>query len=392
MFCPKCGANLIDGAEFCQKCGAQLKKKEEPTPEPEQVYVGPMAAAAPKRSKAPIIIAVCVAVVVLIVTVAIAIPAISRHNTETKIENILTNTKECRPFDSEISQERWQTLDTPTYGEIFDYALTLLDWKVTDPATGELTVSGKVYYSRQAINIYFNDQSSLPYRIECDKKTFTDSDEIGKFMLDMADAYMSNKDFIPSTFPEFCGRTNGGIAIGTEYVNNYFGFKITVPKNDNTDWHFEEDSTIEDYGNPSKKSIEDLSHLDYGDAFSDVMASEHYTGNCVLVNFVYLRNSNGILDDYTDEEIIREFMGNISANLIEMDNCNASTDPYKYGRPLTIGETDYLTIEIEYNYYDGRFETVRDYFAVKDGILLFISTAAGSGEELDEIEEMITAL
>ena len=24
MFCPKCGAKALDGAEFCQKCGAKL--------------------------------------------------------------------------------------------------------------------------------------------------------------------------------------------------------------------------------------------------------------------------------------------------------------------------------------------------------------------------------
>ena len=24
MFCPKCGAKVLDGAGFCQKCGAKL--------------------------------------------------------------------------------------------------------------------------------------------------------------------------------------------------------------------------------------------------------------------------------------------------------------------------------------------------------------------------------
>lgn len=24
MFCPKCGAKVLDGAEFCQKCGTKL--------------------------------------------------------------------------------------------------------------------------------------------------------------------------------------------------------------------------------------------------------------------------------------------------------------------------------------------------------------------------------
>lgn len=58
MFCPKCGENLIDGAEFCKKCGAQIKKKEEPAPQQVPVYsrptAAPAAAVAPNRSKTPI--------------------------------------------------------------------------------------------------------------------------------------------------------------------------------------------------------------------------------------------------------------------------------------------------------------------------------------------------
>ena len=80
MFCPKCGANLIDGAEFCQKCGAQIKKKEEPAPQQAPVYSQPTAApaavVAPNRSKTPIIIAVCAVVVVLIAAI-VAVIAIS---------------------------------------------------------------------------------------------------------------------------------------------------------------------------------------------------------------------------------------------------------------------------------------------------------------------------
>lgn len=42
MFCPKCGASLVDGAEFCQKCGAQIKKPAEVSePKPAEVYTEP---------------------------------------------------------------------------------------------------------------------------------------------------------------------------------------------------------------------------------------------------------------------------------------------------------------------------------------------------------------
>lgn len=42
MFCPKCGAKLVDGAEFCSKCGVQLNKPSAVTePKPAEVYTEP---------------------------------------------------------------------------------------------------------------------------------------------------------------------------------------------------------------------------------------------------------------------------------------------------------------------------------------------------------------
>lgn len=82
MFCQKCGAQAVDGAEFCQKCGTRLvpdnKAPTIPTPSPDvhaptqpypqqrvgasfparvspQPYVGPVFPQK-KKSKAPIII------------------------------------------------------------------------------------------------------------------------------------------------------------------------------------------------------------------------------------------------------------------------------------------------------------------------------------------------
>ena len=77
MFCPKCGAKALDGAEFCQKCGAKLityradqKQTESDT---QQTKMGNVLQDKPKKKKSkklPIILAAVVLVFVVILIAA----------------------------------------------------------------------------------------------------------------------------------------------------------------------------------------------------------------------------------------------------------------------------------------------------------------------------------
>ena len=80
MNCPKCGAQLPDGAKFCGSCGARLtaptqtivaRKPTAPVVQaPEEVAVQPdQGAAAAKKSKLPLLIVAIVAVVLAVLAV-----------------------------------------------------------------------------------------------------------------------------------------------------------------------------------------------------------------------------------------------------------------------------------------------------------------------------------
>lgn len=77
MFCPKCGAKALDGAEFCQKCGAKLitdHMDQKPTEaDTQQTKMGNALQDKPKKKKSkklPIILAAVVLVFVVILIAA----------------------------------------------------------------------------------------------------------------------------------------------------------------------------------------------------------------------------------------------------------------------------------------------------------------------------------
>lgn len=75
MFCPKCGAQLPDGAKFCAKCGAQLadaQPAQQPNPQPAawpapgaQPAMSAVAASTSAGSKAPIVVIVAALAVII---------------------------------------------------------------------------------------------------------------------------------------------------------------------------------------------------------------------------------------------------------------------------------------------------------------------------------------
>lgn len=69
MFCPKCGAKALDGAEFCQKCGAKLITdridQKQTESDAQKTQMGNHVPDKPKKRKSkklPIILAVVVGV------------------------------------------------------------------------------------------------------------------------------------------------------------------------------------------------------------------------------------------------------------------------------------------------------------------------------------------
>lgn len=383
MFCPKCGASLVDGADFCQKCGAQVKKEEEPQPQAyaQQEYV---AAAAPKRSKAPIIIAVCAAVVVVIIIAAIAIPVISLRNEETQIQNIMTNIKDCRPFDGKLGQERWQTSDTPTYAEVFDYTINPT-WDVTDPDDKELRVNGWVSYSLEGISLYFRGDSTSPYMIECGEKTFTKSEDITNFLYDMFDAYMTSEDFIPCTYPKFCGKYNDVRYAATVYENKYLGFKLTLPPYDSS-WYFMSDDEMKNFGFTTKDSIEDLSRLYPGDYFVDAAAVNSNSSDIITISMEYEGSEKY---GYTDDELIDVA---IEGMYNRFDEINGGTSIQVEEELHTIGGMKCKTLLMEiYQDEIGLFYE-KYYVTVKDDVLLYIIIGSADLSEFDYLETLFTAI
>lgn len=77
MFCPKCGAKALDGAEFCQKCGAKLiadrTDQKQTEPDARKTQMGNPMPDKPKKKKSkklPVILAVVVLVFVVILIAA----------------------------------------------------------------------------------------------------------------------------------------------------------------------------------------------------------------------------------------------------------------------------------------------------------------------------------
>lgn len=56
MFCPKCGAKIMDGAVFCQSCGAKLDNVPPVSPSPDGVPVSPTAHKSVSKKKILIVV------------------------------------------------------------------------------------------------------------------------------------------------------------------------------------------------------------------------------------------------------------------------------------------------------------------------------------------------
>lgn len=381
MFCSKCGASLVDGAEFCQKCGAQIKKREEAEPQP-QVYAQPESVVeAPVRSKAPIIIAVCAAVAVVIIVAAIAIPAIMRHKQnvwEEKVENVLNEVKQCRPFDAEDGQERWQTSDTPTYAEVFEYAINPT-WEVTDPNTKELKVDGVASYTNEEVHIYFNSESTMPYSIECGEHKFGYGD-ITTFINDMFDAYMNNEEFVPLTVPKFIGRINGNT-----YENKYFGIKLTLPQSNNGNWHFLGDEEIKEMGLPTKDDIYDLIHPSFGDYFVDVIAANGKADIGIHMEYI----SNYIDDFNTYDECLDAVVSGVIENLGETIgylSCQID-DEYSF-----VGGVRFKSFLMEFNTEADGHHYTKFYYAIKDDMVFQIQILVLELSDIAKFESMFSPM
>ena len=383
MFCPKCGANLVDGADFCQKCGAQVKKPAEAEPQQQpQAYAQQeyVAAAAPKRSKAPIIIAVCAAVVAVIIIAAVAIPAIMRHKQdvwEEKVENVLNEVKEYRPIDAEKGQERWQTSDTPTYAEVFDYAINST-WEVTDPNAREVEADGVASYTNEEVHIYFRDDLTTPYKIECGNHSFGYGD-ITTFINDMFDAYMNNDEFVPLTVPKFLGRIKGNT-----YENKYLGFKLTLPESDDIYWAFLSDEELKEYGLPTKDDIKDLTNLRSGDYFVDAVAGSDQAGVADIgIHTEYLssyRNDFDNDDKFIDDSILWT---------IEQSGCSS----YQIDEEESvIGDLRYKTFWLEINADVDDHYYRKYYYAIKDNMLFQIQMNASELSDFAMLESMFSPI
>ncbi len=84
MFCHKCGASLVDGAEFCTKCGTRIKNREETAPQSEPIYSqpAPEAYTAAPDKKPIIIVSVIAAAAVLVLLLAIIGIASTKHESK----------------------------------------------------------------------------------------------------------------------------------------------------------------------------------------------------------------------------------------------------------------------------------------------------------------------
>ena len=71
MFCPKCGAEMPNGAEFCIKCGTKLPT-ESTVQQPNTVQADAPKKKKKKKSKLPIIIGAAVLLVVIIIVIAVS--------------------------------------------------------------------------------------------------------------------------------------------------------------------------------------------------------------------------------------------------------------------------------------------------------------------------------
>ena len=78
MFCPKCGADLPDGAAFCGSCGSKMAVQQQASPYAQQPaglpaqQANPYMQPAKKRSKAPLIAAAAVVVIAAVVGIGFA--------------------------------------------------------------------------------------------------------------------------------------------------------------------------------------------------------------------------------------------------------------------------------------------------------------------------------
>ncbi|MDE7245136.1 MAG: zinc ribbon domain-containing protein [Oscillospiraceae bacterium] len=124
MFCQKCGARAIDGAEFCQKCGAKLvadTSAEQPTVsqatqvhQPTSSQTNSMSTDK-KKSKLPVIIGAVAAVVVLAIVFVVL-------NWEDKIDYVAT----VRAYEPLSSSQGLPY----TCGEVFDKYIPNAEWDV----------------------------------------------------------------------------------------------------------------------------------------------------------------------------------------------------------------------------------------------------------------------
>jgi len=68
MFCAKCGANVADGAKFCDVCGQPMAAPAAPVAPAAPAYApaAPVAAPAPKKAGLPVILIAVAAVAVVV--------------------------------------------------------------------------------------------------------------------------------------------------------------------------------------------------------------------------------------------------------------------------------------------------------------------------------------
>lgn len=108
MNCPKCGAQLPDGAKFCGSCGARLteptqtivaRKPTAPVVQaPEEVAVQPdQGAAAAKKSKLPLLIVAIVAVVLAVLAVVFFVLPTWAAPARTPMSHCRTASMSCCP-------------------------------------------------------------------------------------------------------------------------------------------------------------------------------------------------------------------------------------------------------------------------------------------------------
>ena len=234
MFCPKCGAELSNDAEFCIKCGTKISAVGT-VQQANAAQADVPTKAKKKKSKLPIILGA--AILLIIIVIAVSSQSSGEKNSGEDDIDYITTLKAYAPYADTLNL-------SGTFSDVFEKYLTNPTWKI-DPEVKKtngaiVAVEGTVKGSEHHLSVSMDvsqvaDNPDVayirPYSMVLDGAESTDQEVVAELLLNMFTAYDEGSENIsellnkPSSTDQILGVTGGtnsaypGVTYGEAFEN-----------------------------------------------------------------------------------------------------------------------------------------------------------------------------